>query len=200
MTTAQPSTATPPSETPLRWYCADANNHPRGPLSRDEIACLKLGGMISDQTLVMKEGGGDWQPYGKVFGAATYGTPTSPSMPEREQTILEIAKRARIRSVCGAYAPVVNCTAFEEEVCLQILKLFPEAAFTACWHVRGDGSELWTLFSAGKCDVGQIARQMRGNGDARRVEFIEPAVDVEKIIHERDELIHELAMLEPAIP
>jgi len=37
---------------------------------------------------------------------------------------------------------------------------------------------------------------MFGNGDARRAEFIEPALDVEQIIEERDHLLNELARRE----
>jgi len=120
-------------------------------------------------------------------------------MSETESMIVEIASRARIRSVCDAYGPVVNCTGFEEEVCEQVLKLFPEAAFAGCWHERADGSQLWTLWSAGKYDVRQIARRMHGHGDARRAEFIDPAIDVEAVIAERDELTNALLAREGTI-
>jgi len=116
-----------------------------------------------------------------------------------EQMILEVAKRARIRYVCGDYAPVVNCTAFEEEVCTQILKLFPNVAFAACWHQRKDGSELWTLYSAGDYDVSQIALRMHGNGNSRRAELIDPAIDVERVCEERDQLLETLAARRDAI-
>jgi len=116
-------------------------------------------------------------------------------MREMKQMIHEVAKRVRV--VCGSYyAPVVNCTAFEEEVCAEMLKMFPNAPFAACWHARGDGTELWTLRSAGKCDVGQIARRMEGHGDATHARFIDPAIDMEEIIAERDALIEKVFKLQ----
>ena len=91
--------------------------------------------------------------------------------------ILEIARRARIRLVRGEYVPVVNCTAFDGEVCAEMLKMFPDAPFVACWHERADGSQSWRL-------------HYRNSGDV--TEFIEPALDVETLIAERDELQDEL--------
>ena len=90
---------------------------------------------------------------------------------------LEVAHRARIRLVRGEHVPVVNCTAFEDEVCAEMLHLFPDAPFAACWHERADGSQTWRL-------------RYRDTGDI--TEFIEPAIDVDALIEERDELQREL--------
>ena len=80
-----------------------------------------------------------------------------------------------------------------------MFKMFPDAAFVACWHERADGSQLWTLCSAGEYDVRQIALRMHGNGDARRAEFIDPVIDVDKLIAERDQLLEDLLSLQ-ALP
>ena len=91
--------------------------------------------------------------------------------------IREIALRARIQNIRGEYMPMVNCTAFADEVCTEMLNLYPDALAAACWYERTDGSRFWRL-------------RYRNSED--RMEFIEPAVDVEAIIAERDELQGEL--------
>ena len=97
---------------------------------------------------------------------------------EIKSMIHEVAQRARIQTVCGQRAPVVNCTAFEDEVCAEMLRLFPNAPFSACWHERVDGSHLWKL--------------RHRNPEDGITEWIEPAFDVESLITERDELQSEL--------
>jgi len=91
--------------------------------------------------------------------------------------IHEVARRARIRLIRNEYVPVVNCTAFVDEVCAEMLKLFPDAPFAACWHERADGSQAWWLCHRDTDDV---------------TEFVEPAIDVEALIVERDDLQREL--------
>ena len=98
-------------------------------------------------------------------------------MPDISKVILEVAHRARIRLVRGEYVPVVNCTAFENEVCAEMLKIFPDAPFAACWHERADGSQAWRL---------------RHRAPGGYTEFIEPGIDVDALIAERDELVAEL--------
>jgi len=91
--------------------------------------------------------------------------------------IFKIAQRARLQLIRDERVPVVNCTAFEDEVCAEMLKRFPDAAFAACWYERINGSQVWRLRYRDTDDV---------------TEFIEPAIDVEAIIAERDELQSEL--------
>ena len=96
-------------------------------------------------------------------------------MPTLESIIRETAHRARIQNVRGEQVPAVNCTAFENEVCAEVLKLYPDAPFVACWHERADGTQLWRLRHRHSIE-----------------EFVEPFVDVEAIIAERDELQSEM--------
>jgi len=96
---------------------------------------------------------------------------------ENKPLIHEVAHRSRIRLVRGEYVPVVNCTAFEDKVCAEMLNLFPDASFVACWHERADGSQAWRLHYRDSDDV---------------TEFIEPAIDLETLLAERDELQREI--------
>ena len=113
-------------------------------------------------------------------------------MTEYQKIIQETAARAGIRSVCGVRAPAVNCTAFVDEVCAEILKNFPNAPFAACWHECADGSQEWTLRSRGNYDVGQLVERTYGGRDAKRAKFIVSCVDIEKLIDERDLLLDEV--------
>jgi hypothetical protein len=62
-------TTTPPSENTLaRWYYADANNQPVGPVTVETLHSLLLSGTITFDTLVLpKDGGSQWQPCHTVF-------------------------------------------------------------------------------------------------------------------------------------
>ena len=76
MTTSSPST---PS---VRWYYADANNQPTGPLAANALQSLYQSGTISADTLILPEGGTTWQPYHSVFPANRQFVPPPPLPPQ----------------------------------------------------------------------------------------------------------------------
>lgn len=52
-----------PEPEPKIWFYADESNQPIGPLSLADLKQLKAVGTISNQTLVVKEGNSEWEPF-----------------------------------------------------------------------------------------------------------------------------------------
>ncbi len=63
----------------MDWYYAETGQQ-RGPLSESELNDLVTAGTVREDTLVWHEGMADWQPYGRVKGAAPTGSAAPPVM------------------------------------------------------------------------------------------------------------------------
>jgi len=53
----------PPLPNEANWYYANAKNEPQGPFTLNELRRLKKEGSITQNTLVIKEGNSEWEPY-----------------------------------------------------------------------------------------------------------------------------------------
>ncbi|WP_269789889.1 GYF domain-containing protein [Stenotrophomonas sp. Iso1] len=51
-----------------QWFYAESNRERRGPVPSEDIAALFRAGQLSADTLVWREGAGDWQPLRNVAG------------------------------------------------------------------------------------------------------------------------------------
>ncbi len=59
-----------PSSPRPRWFYANSDNRPMGPLSEDDLKVLFGQGVIKPETLLISEEGGDWRSYRDVFSPA----------------------------------------------------------------------------------------------------------------------------------
>jgi len=65
-----------------KWYYANANDEPVGPLSTADLLKLRAAGIVQDQTLVIERGGSEWRPL------ATITTPTPPVPPRSARPLV----------------------------------------------------------------------------------------------------------------
>jgi hypothetical protein len=78
-----------------RWYYADANNQPVGPLTTDALQSLLQGGTISLDTLVIQEGGTEWQPLRTIISLTPPAAPPAPQ-PQKEVVQTNVKQGALI--------------------------------------------------------------------------------------------------------
>jgi uncharacterized RDD family membrane protein YckC len=64
----------------MKWYYA-LNGQQMGPVSDEELASLVTSGLVTDQTLVWREGMVNWQPYAEVKSTAPTPTAIPPAAP-----------------------------------------------------------------------------------------------------------------------
>lgn len=57
------------------WYYLNNSGQQRGPVSKNQLLCLRQDGAIQDSTLIWREGLADWRP----LGAAESGLPANPN-------------------------------------------------------------------------------------------------------------------------
>ncbi|HSI85041.1 MAG: DUF4339 domain-containing protein [Candidatus Methylacidiphilales bacterium] len=50
-----------------RYFYADKNNNPKGPVTGDDLTELRRNGQVNDKTRVFEEGATEWQSLGKVI-------------------------------------------------------------------------------------------------------------------------------------
>jgi hypothetical protein len=80
------TTTPPPTDTLSRWYYADSNNQPQGPVTAESLQSLLQSGTITLETLVLPEGGSDWIPYRSVSAGAKPLVPIPPSAVTKAET------------------------------------------------------------------------------------------------------------------
>jgi len=64
-----------PEKTGTRWFYTDAQNQAIGPVSFDDLNKMATAGIVMPETLVIPEGGTEWQPY------RTMAVPPRPPVP-----------------------------------------------------------------------------------------------------------------------
>jgi uncharacterized protein len=60
--------------------------------------------------------------------------------------------------------PAVNSPLFQSELGEELLKRFPESPFAACWFMKDEVIEVWSLRSRGDFDVSAVAKSLGGGG------------------------------------
>ena len=65
----------------MKYFYADKDNKPAGPLPREALESLKSAGIISDSTMVIEEGASDWVKFSDVPMAQQFTPPPPPPMP-----------------------------------------------------------------------------------------------------------------------
>jgi hypothetical protein len=65
-----------------RWYFADSENQPRGPISREELDSFASSGHISAESLVIREGESEWRRYDSLQAATASASSTLPPPPK----------------------------------------------------------------------------------------------------------------------
>ena len=73
-----------------RWYYADASQQPVGPIAASTLQVLYANGVISSETLIIPEGGADWQAYRAVFPVTQQPTPPPPAPVIRNNKLDEL--------------------------------------------------------------------------------------------------------------
>jgi uncharacterized RDD family membrane protein YckC len=84
----------------MNWYYAQ-NNQQQGPVSEVEFAGLVTAGLVTDQTLVWREGLSDWQPYGEVKA----GLVRPPAPPVYQPSPAALAPNEACCAECGMVFP-----------------------------------------------------------------------------------------------
>jgi oligoribonuclease NrnB/cAMP/cGMP phosphodiesterase (DHH superfamily) len=83
------------------------------------------------------------------------------------------AKQAKLMEVGGYTVPVVNATAFKDEVCEVLCERCPDAPFVAAYRDEGD-LRRWSLRANGSFDVTTVTKLYRGGGHAAAGGFEQP--------------------------
>ncbi len=65
----------------MRYYYADKDNKPVGPLPQEALDSLKAAGIISDSTMVIEEGGSEWRRFSDAVAARVSVPPPPPPPP-----------------------------------------------------------------------------------------------------------------------
>lgn len=89
----------------------------------------------------------------------------------QRQNVEAIANQARMVNIASYNIPQVNATSNWSEVCEELIRLYPEAPFVACWHELGDAKIKYSLRSKGEFDVSKIAQQFGGGGHKNAAGF-----------------------------
>lgn len=89
----------------------------------------------------------------------------------------KMLKETRSHTIGGHTVPVVNVPYFHaSDAGNELLRLHPEAPFSATYFDRADGFRQWSLRSeAHRMDVSQIAKALGGGGHRNAAGFQEPA-------------------------
>lgn len=82
-----------------------------------------------------------------------------------------LADTARLVSLAGHQIPAVRTGDLTSEVGHELLRRFPEAPFSAAWHITDEGQEKWSLRSRPEFDVSRIAQGFGGGGHAHAADF-----------------------------
>lgn len=87
----------------MKYFYADADNKPVGPLQREALESLKAAGVISEATMVIEEGASEWKALRELLSprAATFTPPPPPPNPSsggvsvRKDTCAELGRIAQ---------------------------------------------------------------------------------------------------------
>jgi hypothetical protein len=71
----------------MKYFYADKDNKPVGPLPREALESLKSAGIISDSTMVIEEGASDWKKFSDVPIAQQFTSPPPPRYRARETPV-----------------------------------------------------------------------------------------------------------------
>lgn len=102
-----------------RWFYADSENQPVGPMSEENLRLLRQNGVISADTLLLPDGGSEWTPFNAVFSEALAVSPPVPLMPS--ETALRSAS-------CPFCAEAISPTAKKCKHCGEVLDVALRAA------------------------------------------------------------------------
>jgi len=72
----------------MNWYYA-IEGEQKGPIDEQELRALHQAGNLADESLVWREGMGEWQPYGVVFQPTTPGASEPTSTPGSKLSLAE---------------------------------------------------------------------------------------------------------------
>jgi hypothetical protein len=94
----------------MNWYYVDAGKQ-AGPVDDAQLEELVQAGRIQPNTLVWREGMGEWRPYGE----AKPPTPTSPDTPPLVSSIKPDPFGGRVCSVCGRTFPQAEVIGYQDK-------------------------------------------------------------------------------------
>lgn len=95
-----------------------------------------------------------------------------------DQQIKMICDQAELQLVGGIMVPVVNATSLWSEVGEELNLRYPEARFSAYWHILADGSKKWGLRTKHQnFDVSEVAQAFGGGGHRGAAGWVAPNGD-----------------------
>ena len=85
------------------WYYSDASRNRHGPIGAEELAALHASGVLQPDTLVWREGMGDWKPWREMIPEVVYGS--NAHAPAASTQAMEAPPSVSTAADDGAYRP-----------------------------------------------------------------------------------------------
>ncbi len=89
----------------MKYFYADKDNKPVGPLPREALESLKTAGIVSDSSMIVEEGASEWKTFGDIFATQSpapppppipgAGKPSNEAIPTRKETYKELGNIAQ---------------------------------------------------------------------------------------------------------
>jgi hypothetical protein len=124
----------------MKYYFADGDKKPVGPLPVEALRNLQIAGIISDCTLVIPEGGSEWERYSGLFPKAIPG-----GLADRIPPIPEVPPDAvppRPFSPAGSSVPAAYASRVENHI-VWIAAFLPLAYWTLDMFYKSLGIPTW---------------------------------------------------------
>jgi len=89
------------------------------------------------------------------------------------KAVNRICDQSYIGSIGAEKMPIVNSSAYQSEVCEELLRRYPEHPCVAMYYVTKDRRKTWSLRSRGSFDASVIAKKYGGGGHRNAAGFTE---------------------------
>ena len=92
----------------------------------------------------------------------------------KKQYIESHLDRVYMSEIGGHIVPTINTDSYPSDLGNRLCKEYPDAAFSATWFMRGNGTRKFSLRSIGEFDVAAVAVKFGGGGHRNAAGFVVP--------------------------